>query len=346
MDKIKRFTIAELSTITSFRSGEVKFGEKMRTIPLGENITEFLQKSDSDFVLFGIPEDVGVRANYGRPGTNSAWKTAIKSIANIQHNKFSKGSQIIVLGELNVDKEMEIVNNLNFNSIDDRKKMSDLVVEIDKEVTHIISIIVKAGKIPIIIGGGHNNAYGNIKGTALAKGKPINAINFDAHSDFRILEGRHSGNGFSYAFEEGFLKNYFIFGLHENYTSKSVLDQLKTLRERVKYNTYDQINIRKEKDFEQEMNAAFEFIKDDFYGLEIDLDALPNIASSAMTISGFSVEELRQFISFFGKHENASYLHICEGAPSLDNDKNDHLIGKLIGYLITDFIKAKMSILE
>jgi formiminoglutamase len=47
----------------------------------------------------------------------------------------------------------------------------------------------------------------------------VNAINFDAHSD-RILEGRHSGNGFSYAYEEGFLKKYFIFGLHENYTSK------------------------------------------------------------------------------------------------------------------------------
>jgi arginase family enzyme len=40
--------------------------------------------------------------------------------------------------------------------------------------------------------------------------KTINAINFDAHSDFRILEGRHSGNGFSYAYEEGFLKKYFV----------------------------------------------------------------------------------------------------------------------------------------
>jgi formiminoglutamase len=48
----------------------------------------------------------------------------------------------------------------------------------------------------------------------------VNAINFDAHSDFRILEGRHSGNGFSYAYEEGFLKNILFFGLHENYTSK------------------------------------------------------------------------------------------------------------------------------
>jgi formiminoglutamase len=59
-----------------------------------------------------------------------------------------------------------------------------------------------------------------------------------------------------------------------------------------------------------------------------------------MTLSGFSVEELRQFISFFGKNKNASYIHICEGAPNLGEEKNIHLIGKLIGYLVTDFIKA------
>ncbi len=59
-----------------------------------------------------------------------------------------------------------------------------------------------------------------------------------------------------------------------------------------------------------------------------------------MTLSGFSIEELRQFVSYFGKHENATYLHICEGAPDLGEEKNNHLIGKLIGYLVTDFIKS------
>jgi formiminoglutamase len=63
-----------------------------------------------------------------------------------------------------------------------------------------------------------------------------------------------------------------------------------------------------------------------------------------MTMSGFSVEELRQFISFFGKNKNAAYVHICEGAPDLDDEKNNHLIGKLIGYLVTDFIKSNSTI--
>lgn len=340
MENLILFTSTDLAKITNHRSGEIKFGEKMLTIPKGIDPISFIKTSEAKYVLFGIPEDIGIRANFGRPGAASAWDSAIKSIANIQHNRFCKGYNLLILGQLNVCEEMKEVENLNFYDVNDREKLTKLVEKIDKEVSHIIFNIIKSGKIPIVIGGGHNNSYGNIKGSALAKGKPINAVNFDAHSDFRILEGRHSGNGFSYAYEEGFLKKYFIFGLHENYTSKSVLDIIKKIEDRVRYNTYDSIKIRKEKEFNQELIHAMEFIQNDFFGIEIDLDAIPNIASSAMTLSGFSIEELRQFIYFFGKNKNATYLHICEGAPDLGEEKNNHLIGKLIGYLVTDFIKS------
>lgn len=340
MEKLLPFLISDLAKITNYRNGEIKFGEKMQTVPKDQDASAFLKNCKAQYVVFGIPEDIGIRANFGRPGAASAWESAIKSIANIQSNSFCKGDQILILGQLDVSEQMEAVANLDFNDISDRKKLSDLVVTIDKEVAHIVSKIVNSGKIPIIIGGGHNNSYGNIKGTALAKGKPINAINFDAHSDFRILEGRHSGNGFSYAYEEGFLNRYFIFGLHENYTSRKVLSNIKKIENRVRYTTYDEIAIRKQKKFENEMALAYEFINNEPYGIEIDLDAIPNIACSAMTTSGFSVEDLRQFVHYFGKSKNVAYLHICEGAPDLGEEKNNHLIGKLIGYLLTDFIKS------
>lgn len=340
MENLILFTSSDLAKITNHRSGEIKFGEKMLTVPKNADTLKFLNDSEAKYVLFGIPEDIGVRANLGRPGTRSAWDSALKSIANIQHNKFCKGSRILILGQLDVSAEMQEAENIDYQNAENRAQLCKLVEKLDKEVTHIIFNIVKAGKIPIIIGGGHNNAYGNIKGTALAKGKSINAINFDAHSDFRILEGRHSGNGFSYAYEEGFLKKYFIFGLHESYTSKSVLDLIKKTEHRVKYNTYDSIKITKEKSFDAELLNGLNHVKSDFFGLEIDLDALPNVASSAMTLSGFSVEEVRHFIHYFGRNQNVSYLHICEGAPDLAEAKNTHLIGKLIAYLVTDFMKA------
>lgn len=343
MEKLVLFTVTDLAKVTNHRSGESKFGETMLTVPKDADPATFLASCSARYVLFGIPEDIGVRANFGRPGAASSWRSAIKAIANIQQNKYCKGYNILVLGTLDVSAEMEAVKTLDFHNTADRQQLNESVARIDKEVCHIISTIVKAGKIPIVIGGGHNNAYGNLKGASLAKGQPLNAVNFDAHSDFRILEGRHSGNGFSYAFEEGFLDHYFIFGLHENYTSKKVLKTLKKREDdRVRFNTYEEIKIRGEKDMATEMQTAFDYVSHKPFGIEIDLDAIPGVASSAMTISGFSVEEVRRFLYFFGKSEHATYLHICEGAPDLAEEKTAHLIGKLIGYLVTDFLKANM----
>lgn len=341
MEKLKRFTAADLAKYTTQRSGEIKFGERIQTISPDEPLAKAMKNCDAEFVLLGIPEDIGVRANYGRPGAASAWESTLKSIVNIQHNKFCKGGRLLILGNMEVTELMREASAIIGTSIEDRKKLSEMIEEIDKEVSHIVHQIILAGKTPIIIGGGHNNAYGNIKGGALAKGKPINAVNFDAHTDFRVLEGRHSGNGFTYAFEEGFLKNYFIFGLHENYASKAVMENIKKHADRIKFNTYEQINVRREKSFSAEIGIALEFIKDDAFGIELDLDAIRDVPSSAMTSTGFSAEKARQFVHFFGCHKNALYLHICEGAPELDNANNNHLTGKLIAYIVTDFMKAK-----
>jgi len=340
MENIKLLSAKELAKITQHRSGEIKFGEKVQVIPQDVNTFNFIKDSSAQFVLLGIPEDIGVRANKGRSGTSSAFESTLKSLVNIQHNKFCKGSNLIILGEIDVQKEMILAQNLDAKIKEDRKQLFSLVETIDKEVSHVIHQIIKAGKKPIIIGGGHNNAYGNIKGLALAKGKPVNAVNFDPHTDFRILEGRHSGNGFSYAYEEGFLKKYFIFGLHESYISKGVQQTIKEITSRVKFTTYEEIEIRKEKTFENELNEALQFIKNDPFGIEIDLDAIPGIHTSAMTLSGFSVQQARQFIHHFATNKNASYIHICEGAPTLDESNNNHLTGKLIAYMITDFMKS------
>ncbi len=344
MEHLIRLSEEELHQITASRKGETKFGERILTVPDDVSVDDFLRNSDAKFVLFGVPEDVGVRANFGRAGTASAYNNALKSLVNIQHNRYAKGYDLIVLGNIDTSLFQEKSKGLNPDTKEDLKELRNLVCQIDKEVSHLISIIVKNDKIPIVIGGGHNNSYGIIKGSALAKAYPINTINFDAHTDFRALEGRHSGNGFSYAYEEGFLNKYFIFGIHENYTSKGILQRIKENQSRIKYNTYEQIAVRKEKSFSEELDMALEFISDTNFGIEIDLDSVENLPSSAMTLSGFSIEKLRRFLHVFASDSNASYLHICEGAPELSDEKNPNLVGKLIAYLITDFIKAKMGV--
>ena len=75
---------------------------------------------------------------------------------------------------------------------EEKLRLPVLVSKIDEEVEEMVKIITQYEKIPIIIGGGHNNAYPAIKGAAKGLYKAelfplaqINCINLDAHTDYR-----------------------------------------------------------------------------------------------------------------------------------------------------------------
>ena len=322
------------NNITNFvkpREGETKLGQRVQII----SAIEELKNSSAKFVIIGVPEDIGVKMNYGNGGAHTAFVPALKSFLNTQENQFIKGNDILVLGYLDYLNEVS-----NFDG-SDREKGDLLVKAIDKELSAIIKAIIKSNKTPIIIGGGHNNSYGNLKGLSEGKNRPINVINLDAHTDLRRLEERHSGNGFSYAIEHNYLDKYFIFGLHENYTPQYVFDLIHS-NTSIDYNTYEELEIYKSIPFENELLRAKNFIQDKPFGIEIDLDCIQNFPSSAMTPSGFTTQQTREFVHYFAKNENASYIHICEGAPTVIQDPSAiNQVGKFISYLISDFIKAK-----
>ncbi|GAB4163712.1 MAG: formimidoylglutamase [Winogradskyella sp.] len=337
MQNLTVFTSKDRDTLLKPRKGESKFGEHIQLISNLTTIYDDIVNLDVDYVIFGVCEDIGVYANYGKTGTYKAWEATIKVLLNIQSNQATKANRVLILGHLDYSEVRDLVNKKP--SKKNIAKARAYVEDIDKDVTYVVASIVKAGKIPIVIGGGHNNAYGNIKGLALAKNDKVNVVNFDAHSDFRPEEGRHSGNGFSYAYAEGFLKHYFIFGLHENYTSDTIFKTLNKVKA-IKYNTYESLEVRKEVKFKTELEHGLDHITSKYFGIEVDCDAIKNIPSSAATPSGFSTKQARQFVHFFAKHCNASYLHICEASPT---KKSETKIGKLITYLITDFIRARTN---
>jgi formiminoglutamase len=61
-----------------------------------------------------------------------------------------------------------------------------------------------------------------------------------------------------------------------------------------------------------------------------------------MTPIGIQPIHARQFISFAAADTKPAYLHICEGATRLSDGRTDATSGKLISYLVTDFIKAML----
>ncbi len=329
------FSEKNIHEFISVRDGEIKLGSCVQTIYNSKKIQEELNNSSAQFVILGVPEDIGVQMNYGNPGAHTAFIPALKALLNTQQNQFINGQNILILGYLDCLDDV-----LEFNA-NNRNEGHELVKKLDNELSQWVSTIVKSSKIPIIIGGGHNNAYGNIKGLSEAKNNAVNVVNLDAHTDLRKLGERHSGNGFSYALNRGFLDCYFMFGLHENYTPQYIFDFIHS-HINLEYNMYEEIEVYRTTSFESELQRVLRFIAKKSFGIEIDLDSVQYFPSSAMTPGGFTPQQARCFAHVLGKHTNSSYLHICEGAPSISNEKSAvSQVGKFISYLITDFIKAK-----
>ncbi len=330
MSFLKIYSEKEVFPLLKKRVGEIKFGEKVGIV----KTLDHLKNHPAKYVLLGIPEDIGVRANYGRPGTSQAWEAALGSLLNIQYNQLISAENVILLGEIDCDAQMEQASKISSNENHFAEELGQLVTQIDHKVSEVVKTISEAEKFPIIIGGGHNNSFGNLKGSSQALKKPINCINFDAHTDFRALEHRHSGNGFSFAFEDGFLDKYFIFGLHRNYTSEAVFDSIEKNSERVKFNRFEDISVNGKITFSEALQEAENFCGDGNFGIELDMDAIEMMGSSAMTPSGFTMAEARSFVSHFSKNPKARYLHICEGSPSAGVFGNQ--VGKAISYLVSD----------
>jgi formiminoglutamase len=331
----------EIANYSRKRKYEKKLGEVCKTIT-GVDIKKELKQSTARFVLIGLPEDIGVRANFGRRGAYSAWQPTLNSLLNTQSNSFFKGDELLVLGSVNFNDLMNEAQDLMPENPLHLKRLRELTQQIDERVTWIVSEIINANKIPLIIGGGHNNSYGNIMGSFKALKTKINVINCDAHSDFRPLEGRHSGNGFSYAYDQKALNKYFIIGLHESYNSNTVLNKINKNPD-ILYHTFEDIFIREKLSFKEAVSHAIQFVKDAPCGIEIDMDAIQNIPSSAKTSSGISANVARQYVYWCAKQLNVCYLHIAEAAPVLSHIKADNKTGKLISYLLIDFMKGVLE---
>lgn len=331
MSSVVFYNREKLKQYIHWRWGEEKWGEVVGVVSSWQEVKE----NPSKYVLLGIAEDIGVRANNGKAGTAKAWEACLSALCNIQKNEFTQPENAIILGEINVQEEMLEAQSLDTEDPFYTTKVGALIKQIDDKVTETITQIVGFNKVPILIGGGHNNSYGMLKGTSIAFGKSIHCVNMDAHTDFRALEHRHSGNGFSYAVEENYLENYFILGLHKNYTSAAVFDKMEGMKNTIQFCLFEEL-LTEKISLTEAFQKAKKHISNDTFGVELDLDAIKGMGSSAQSPSGFTLEEARKYVVYFKKQKNCAYFHFCEGAPEYELHPNQ--VGKTLAYLVSDVV--------
>src|SRR5690554_403230 len=293
------------------REGETKLGEKL------SNFT------NAKYVIIGVEESIGPRANKGRAGAEHGFKAFLSSFLNMQSNETLSGDEIHVLGKV-VTKDL----------VED--DLFKCVEELDDFLVYILSSLA-VHQIPILIGGGHNNAFPLMKSANMSHGKYLQVVNLDAHADYRLLEGRHSGNPFSYAFKNGFLKKYHVFGLHQRYNSQQILDDL---RRDGHFFTFNESYLLGERNYRDDFKILQETLalSEGFTGIELDLDTIERMPSSAFSPVGISIDLARVYISQMAKLEKIAYLHLTEGAPT--NELENRIVGKTLAYFVSDFIIA------
>lgn len=350
MPHLKVYHKQDILSLTKVRRFETKLGERLQVLQDSNDIAKSLAVSTAKYVLFGVPEDLGAKGNLGIGGTDTLWIPFLQSFLNIQSNDFFDGGEILLVGHYDFGDLQYLIDKTAKSDDEKTEAYRHAVNTIDDEVEHLAKLITEVKKIPIVIGGGHNNSYPLIKGAA--KGwhyagvlplAQINCINLDAHADYRPMEGRHSGNAFRYAEEDGYLQKYCIVGLHENYLPQNVWIDIVN-NPFIDCITFEDIFVHEKRTFLQSVAHATGFTEDTLTGIDVDIDCIEHTLSSAMTPVGILPIHARQYISFVAADSKPAYLHICEGATRLSDGRTDATSGKLVSYLVSDFVKARESV--
>ncbi len=128
-------------------------------LPLGQNA--------ASFAFIGFCSDEGIRRNLGRVG-------AVQGPQALRH---ALGRLAVHLGD-----KIDILDVGDITCEEGDLEASQLALKA------VVALLISQGFKPIVLGGGHETAYGHYLGIRAAKPSAhIGIINFDAHFDLRAL---------------------------------------------------------------------------------------------------------------------------------------------------------------
>ena len=129
-------------------------------------------KGLSGYALLGFECDAGVSRNQGNPGANEG------------PNAFRRA-----LAKFPIHKSVHLFDAGDVSCTGDDLETAQI------ELSHQIKKILACGLTPIVIGGGHETAWGHFQGLPHPN-KNIAIINFDAHFDLRpLIDGQLGSSG-------------------------------------------------------------------------------------------------------------------------------------------------------
>ena len=93
MRHLKVYNKQDILSLTRLRRFETKLGERLQVINDAGDSEASMKGSTAKYILFGIPEDLGAKGNFGMGGADTIWVPFLQSFLNIQSNDFFDGAE-------------------------------------------------------------------------------------------------------------------------------------------------------------------------------------------------------------------------------------------------------------
>ena len=192
--------------------GAERYHEVINLLDLRNPISYHPQKKH--FAILGFCCDEGIARNLGRPGASAgpgAIRQALSKFPAPAHEIYDAGNIVCYDGDLERAQEA---------------------------LSFAVAKLIAHGILPLVLGGGHEIAWGHFQGIEIAfPGKELSIINFDAHFDMRpLLKGAKGTSGTSFLQiansrqQQKLNFDYTCLGVQSGGNTAAFFEQAKTLK--------------------------------------------------------------------------------------------------------------------
>lgn len=284
---------------------------------------QLVPSTNLTFALLGFCCDVGVKRNLGRVGAKEGPLALRQALAKLPVHR-------------NGDFTLFDVGNI---ACDD-----DDLESAQAALGNLVAKLLENKIIPIVIGGGHEIAFGHYCGIAEAFPKRnLGIINFDAHFDLRpyTLESRgNSGTPFSQIaarrLQAGFNFDYLCLGIQPLGNTKSLFQRAQELN--VSYITAEEIHGDGNKNLFNQLDNFLNLHENIYLTLCMDVFAqtfAPGV--SAPQPLGLFPQQVMGLLRHIVKSKRVISFDVAELSPPLDRD---NITAYLAAAMTAEFLGA------
>lgn len=272
--------------------------------------------AEPGIVLVGFACDEGVRRNGGRVGAKDGPRAIRQALANLAWHQVSP---VCDAGDVRCD---------DGNMEGAQARLAEVVAE-----------AIRAGHRPLVLGGGHETAWGTFQGIVAAKPDAnVGVINIDAHFDLRADEPGNSGTPFyqiaKWCARSRRLFRYQVIGISAASNTAALFERATSLG--VDWIPDTALHPRAGGSAFDRLSAFIKTV--DALHLSIDLDVLPAStmpAVSAPNARGVSLDYVESLLGVILDAGKTAAVDLVELNPSHDVDGHGSRVAARIAYQVS-----------